>query len=264
MAKAKSQLVGRSGVCAAECMQILPRREGESGSAYAYRVLSYNILMLYVTPGAWIREASIAEQLDVSRTPVHEAMIMLRDRGMVEVAPQSASHVSRIDISAMRQSFFLRAAIEPLVIAQLSDTISERNMRALSDCLHVMQKVSEQKFHEAEFLALDNRFHEIIYDAANKGYVWETLKKSSSHYDRMINMGVLFGYVKPNCETAEMIFRFLERGTIDARDMQKRVRESLSQYVGYFDKIVNDFPTYFLFEGVPAHAATSNPVHYEP
>jgi DNA-binding GntR family transcriptional regulator len=261
----KSLLVGRSGVSAAECLRILPRNETESGSAYAYRVLSYNILMLYVTPGAWIREASIAEELDLSRTPVHEAMIMLRDRGMVEVAPQSASHVSRIDISALRQCFFLRAAVEPLVIMKMADAVPPSQLIALDKLVDEMDATILRPHTEAEFLAQNNRFHERLYEAANKTYVWETIKKSSSHFDRMINMGILFGYIAPSTATCRLIMDYLlNRGERDPQLMQRRVRESLSIYSSYYDRITRDFPTYFLQEGIKPHAATTNSMHYEP
>lgn len=246
MNERRTHLVGRAGVSAADCMRVDPRREDESGSVYAYRVLSHNIIMLYMPPGAWIREAEVAELLHVSRTPVHEAMGLLRDRGLVEVAPQSASHVSRMDLTEMRQQFFMRAAMGPAIVAQLSRVATPETIRALSDKLAEIKAVATDPMALARFIELDNEFRGLMYRGCSKPYVWNTLVKSGSAYIRAVNMGILYGFQKPNCQVHESVVSMaISHDQDQGRAVAQLVHEDLSQVFTYLDEMVADFPDCF-------------------
>lgn len=245
MAEPRTRLVGRAGVSAADCMRISPREEKESGSAYAYRVLSYNIMMLYMPPGAWIRESSVAEILEVSRTPVHEAMGLLRDRSLVDVAPQSATHVSCISVSELRQSFYMRVAVEPLVFTQLARTVTPETVAELSAIVDRMDEAASTRFNEAEYLALNERFHRLAYEAAGKGYVWTSLKKTSTAFDRTVNMGILFGYASPDTAPYRQVIEFLASGGENRKEVATTIHGVLSGYTSYLERLIADFPDCF-------------------
>lgn len=249
---------GRAGVSASECMRVIPRLAGETGSAYAYRVLSYNILMLYMPPGSWIREAAIAEQLGLSRTPVHEATGLLRDRRLVDVAPQSATHVSCIDISALRQGSFMRNALEPLVFQQLNASITDPHRTRLLENLNLQREVTLGKRPQDEYIYLDNEFHRIIYQAADKSYVWECMRKACAPFDRVRYMGILFGYENPSVSDHEVFYRYLTLGGMTDEAIRDALQEHLSSYVSYFDKLLADFPDYFVYRDEAADSPIPN------
>ncbi len=246
MPEPRTKLVGRAGVGAADCMRIFPRKDKESGSAYAYRVLSYNILMLYMPPGAWIRESSVAEILEVSRTPVHEAMGLLRDRSLVEVAPQSATHVSRISVSQLRQSFYMRVAVEPLVVTQLARVITQPTLDELHRLVDAMDESLAIPYNEAKYIELNEEFHRTAYEAAAKGYVWESLQKTGCSFRRCCNMGVLFGYTKPSTEPFRKVLGFLENGGENRVEVATAIHEYLSNYATYIEQLISDFPDCFV------------------
>ena len=52
------------------------RRMDENNRAYAYRMLRKNIMTLQLQPGCQLSEAELCEQLAMSRTPVHEALML--------------------------------------------------------------------------------------------------------------------------------------------------------------------------------------------
>ncbi|MDD3485074.1 MAG: GntR family transcriptional regulator [Atopobiaceae bacterium] len=248
MASTKTGSLGRTGVVASDCMQVIPRIDGESGSSYSYRVLYYNILMLYMPPGSWIRESAIAQKLGLSRTPVHEAVALLNDRHLVDVAPQSATHVSCIDISMLRQGCFLRSSIEPLVFKQVAGSISNEYRTALSKNLEAQREIPAGNRPEDEYLYLDNIFHRLVYQAAGKDFIWEQLRRASAPYDRVRYMGLLFGYDHPSIEDHEFLFRYLTRGGIPDEEVLDLIHAHLARYVSFFDRLATDFPEYFVFD----------------
>ena len=98
-------------------LRISERRKKENNREYAYRVLRDNIMTMQLLPGETLNEAELAEIFHVSRTPVHEAVIMLKEEMLVEVYPQSGSKVSYININTLKEGYFMRSVLEPEILA---------------------------------------------------------------------------------------------------------------------------------------------------
>lgn len=86
---------------------ILSKRiEKENNREYAYRVLRDNIMTLRLLPGTTINEGELAELFHTSRTPIHEAVLMLKEEYLVDVYPQSGSKISRIQLDILKEDIF--------------------------------------------------------------------------------------------------------------------------------------------------------------
>src|SRR3954449_10966073 len=70
------------------------------------------ILALELPPGSPLSRTDLAAQFGVSSTPVRDALMRLEEEGLVEVFPQHATVVSRIDVHAAHQAHILRRALE--------------------------------------------------------------------------------------------------------------------------------------------------------
>lgn len=66
-------------------IKISEKREKENNREYAYRLLRSNIMTLQLMPGATLNEGELTELLGISRTPIHEAIIMLKEESLVDV-----------------------------------------------------------------------------------------------------------------------------------------------------------------------------------
>ena len=55
---------------------------------------------------------TISERLNVSRTPVRDALIKLAKEGLVDVIPQKGTSVSKIDLKRVEEERFLRESLE--------------------------------------------------------------------------------------------------------------------------------------------------------
>ena len=60
-----------------DMLEVLERRSKESASEYVRRVLEYNIVHMRLLPGEQLQEKALAEALNVSRTPIREAILEL-------------------------------------------------------------------------------------------------------------------------------------------------------------------------------------------
>src|SRR3954470_909657 len=82
--------------------------------------LREKIVALEFAPGAVLARNELADMFGVSQTPVRDALIKLSEEGLVDIFPQHATVVSRIDIAQALQAHFLRQAIELEVAATLA------------------------------------------------------------------------------------------------------------------------------------------------
>ena len=67
-----------------------------------------------IAPGAKLNERELAELLQVSRTPLREAIKMLAAEGLVELLPQPRRHRRRADEADVRNTFEVMAGLEAL------------------------------------------------------------------------------------------------------------------------------------------------------
>ena len=66
-------------------MKNTAKHEKETNREYALRVIKENIVNLQLEPGSMISEQDIANELNLSRTPVHEAMQELSSTKIIEI-----------------------------------------------------------------------------------------------------------------------------------------------------------------------------------
>ena len=70
------------------------------------------IISLELPPGSPLSRVALAGQFGVSSTPIRDALMRLEEEGLVDVFPQYATVVSRVDVRLAQQAHFLRQAVE--------------------------------------------------------------------------------------------------------------------------------------------------------
>ena len=110
---------------------LLDRRQpDENNRAYAYRILRRNIMTIQLQPGCQLSEADLSERLEMSRTPVHEALMVLKGEWLVDVLPQRGSIVSKISIQYINEGFAMRRILEPALLRGLAGKLTKEQLHA--------------------------------------------------------------------------------------------------------------------------------------
>ena len=86
-------------------------------------------------PGRQLSENELAALLGVSRTPIREALVRLRDERLVEIVPQLGTFVTRIATPAVADAQFIREALECAAIRRAAELATEDDIAALEDNL---------------------------------------------------------------------------------------------------------------------------------
>lgn len=168
-------------------IKISGKKEHENNREYVYRVLRDNIMTLKLLPGATVNEGELAELFHISRTPVHEAVLILKEESLIDVYPQSGSRISYIQIDILKEGYFMRSVLEPGILRMLGGSLSSGRLEPLRENLGQQKKALEKKGEDRIdlFFKLDDEFHHRIYELAGKKNTWYAVKKVSTHYDRV-------------------------------------------------------------------------------
>jgi len=145
------------------------------------------ILSGVIRPGEVIDEKAIAAQLDVSRTPVREAVKRLSDEHLVDVVAQSGTRASKMDRKAIEESFLIRRALEMESAAQAAQHMSQEHADRLHDILARHERAVEKRLF-AEAIAQDDAFHHAITEISDLPRVWSTIEISKAQLDRCRHM----------------------------------------------------------------------------
>ncbi|MDN5568534.1 MAG: GntR family transcriptional regulator [Paracoccus sp. (in: a-proteobacteria)] len=146
--------------------------------------LRRRILSLELPPGAVLSRADLTARYGISSTPLRDALLALRDEGLVEIMPQSRTKVSRIDLAHARQIHVLRSAME----IEASRRVARNPPSGIVEELAAIIQIQEaQVLHGdmAAFSRLDLAFHEAIFRAAEMMVIHHVIRRESIHIDRL-------------------------------------------------------------------------------
>lgn len=126
-----------------------------------YLSLRDAILTLDYGPGQILRKQPVCEALNVSRSPVSEAIARLASDGLVRVRPQTGSYVTRFSMEEIRESAFLREALELAAVDHLAPIISDAQIALLEDNL-AAQEALVKAGDIASFYEMDSQLHGLL------------------------------------------------------------------------------------------------------
>ena len=170
-------------------MNIPERLPRETGRDFALRTLKENIISLGLAPGCRISENELAAQLGLSRTPVREALIELEKARLVELAPQRAGSVARIDYDLLEESCFLRRTLETAVVGLACAQASPAPLEALRENVS-QQEACLSAGRKENLLALDDAFHRELFLIAGKEQTYRLMTGLTTHFDRVRGMSI--------------------------------------------------------------------------
>ena len=204
--------------------------------------LRQQILSLELAPGAVLARAELADMFGVSQTPVRDALIKLSEEGLVDIFPQHATVVSRIDIAQAQQAHFLRRAIELEVAGTLASAPTELLVAQLRAQIEIQAAVASSEDY-GKFIEADREFHRLMYVAAGVPDLYDLVRRRSGHVDRLRRLHL------PSAGKAKAVLRDHRRiveaiAAGDAQVARERVREHLSGTLGQIEQIRAQHPDY--------------------
>jgi DNA-binding GntR family transcriptional regulator len=135
-------------------------------------------------PRTGLSEATIANTIDVSRTPVREALAQLADEQLVQIYRKVGTVVAPISISLLEESRFARSTLECANHVQLAQTITPAQLSELSGVVDDQRRAVHGGDVD-EFFRLDELMHRRLFEFAGRKHVWEMLQPMKRQFDRV-------------------------------------------------------------------------------
>lgn len=145
----------------------------------AYREIRSMILQGKFAPGERLPERILVEALNVSRTPVREALRRLNAEGLVVFEPHCGARVPSLDPREVEDLYELSVTIESLAAGLAAKRATAAHVRALERVLTQLEAAVERA--EADLLecytALDLQFHDLIIQATSNARLGTVLRQ---------------------------------------------------------------------------------------
>jgi DNA-binding GntR family transcriptional regulator len=139
-----------------------------------YRILRDKILQGDFAPGERINLTSLAQQLEVSNTPVREAVARLERLGLLEVIPYRGCYIQALNPSQMADVFDVRIALEELAARFAARRVTSELLQQMKATIQAY----EEAYSDGDTLGVieaDRAFHDTLVQASGSSVLLDML-----------------------------------------------------------------------------------------
>ncbi|SFQ38911.1 GntR family transcriptional regulator [Salibacterium halotolerans] len=132
----------------------------------AYHIIRTAIKNLKLAPGKTFLEREIAEILEMSRTPVREALVRLQTEGIITLVPRRGFIINPIKKDDLKEIYEVTESLDGLAVELATNKITHDELQHLKELIVQQQKcLSENNLYQ--WSLLDDQFHADIIKYAN-------------------------------------------------------------------------------------------------
>jgi len=130
---------------------------------WAYAWIKDRIIDSRYPPGSLLNIEGLSRELEISRTPIREAILRLEQEGLVTTRPRVGSFVTDISTREFVELLEVRALVEGFSVRSLANLLTKDELTELDEMIASCEKDVTEGNHEA-FLTHDISFHSYLID----------------------------------------------------------------------------------------------------
>ena len=131
----------------------------------AYHIIRLAIRDLVLPPGRTILEREMADVLQMSRTPVREALVRLETEGIVRLIPRRGFSVEPIEKEDLTEIYEIVESLDGLAVEIATKKVGNTEIVHLETLIKHQEKALERQDLKS-WAILDDQFHHFIIDCA--------------------------------------------------------------------------------------------------
>ena len=157
----------------------------------------YEAILGWIEDGKYGKDArliqeEIAETLGVSRQPVQQALLLLRNMGVLINAPGRGLMVAPLEKAKVRDMYEIRASLDALASGMAAERGAERARTEGKAIIDRGWKAVESKVI-SELVSADMDFHHFIYELSGNRMVAETVEPHWAYLRRVMGEVLVMG-----------------------------------------------------------------------
>lgn len=149
------------------------------------------ILTGQIKAGDPLRQAALAEELNVSRIPVREALLQLEAEGLVEFEAHKGATATRLSAEQVTELFELRALLECDLLRRAIPLMTDEVFKAADRVRLKMTAAFEKSDEIISWSELNTEFHLTLYRPAGRHKTVELVHNLMINSDRYIRFHLL-------------------------------------------------------------------------
>lgn len=188
-----------------------------------YEILKEMIISGKLKYNERIEEDNLASSLNVSRTPVREAINKLEQEGWINIIPRRGIFVSNVSLKEINDIFQVRINIEPTIVQMGFNNLSLAEFKILKEKFagFLDRQLSSEEVKELD--RLDNDLHLTILRGCNNNFLIKMMENVYEHNMRLRNQSIQTDKRRNSAteEHIELINAVLEKDLDKAVEMTK-------------------------------------------
>jgi DNA-binding GntR family transcriptional regulator len=149
-----------------------------NSNAVAIELIRTAIVEGRMAPGERLKEATLARDLGLSRTPVREALLTLQAEGFLELEPNRGARVRSYTIAQLEDLYDVRALLEGHAARRAAERITELDLlRLKASCTRFDQLVAGQDL--LELYNENANFHRIVVEVSGSDTIESMVRRAT-------------------------------------------------------------------------------------
>jgi DNA-binding GntR family transcriptional regulator len=171
-------------------------KRGKSLTEQAYAILRERVITGVLPPGVDVSEPELADQLQMSKTPVREALARLCVEGLMEAFPRRGYRVTPVTLKDMDDLFAVRGVLEGTAAALAAQSLTEDELDALDRLADASYVVGEDVSTKT-FVTSNEMFHSAIAQGSRNPRLHSLVMSHLEECARLFYMGTRIRDINP-------------------------------------------------------------------
>ena len=146
-----------------------------------YDIIKNMIILREIEPGKKINEEHIAKEIQVSRTPIREALCRLENEGIVKIIPRRGAFVSDLTETNVREVLLIREVLEGLVARLATENMDQKALERLRNALEKVSAIPEKDRELINYTRSEVDFHSLLLNACGNQMLKNMMEIVNSH-----------------------------------------------------------------------------------
>ncbi len=185
-------------------------------------------------PGERIREEALAEEFEVSRGPVREALRILEKDSVVRILPNRGAHVTQLSIKEVSDIFEIRRELSGFMIARLTAEEAALQADAIDADIRALDTLAQDPGGAAAYFETTFRLGRVLREACSNERLSEILGSLARQTLRYTQLGLATPTRrKESARNWRTMQRALKSGDVDAaaKAVEKLIDDSRREAV---------------------------------
>jgi DNA-binding GntR family transcriptional regulator len=224
----------------------MPVKKMENLKDKVYSILKSHILEFDLKPGEKIQETKIAKELNVSRTPIREALNKLEQEGLIRIVPNKGYFVSDVTSKEIEELYDIREVLEIYAVRAAFKTATQKDWKLFEKTLldgHKYNNIKDLEKPKGVYFKDSHHFHEKMARLSDNHTLQQIMNNISDKIYRLNWMNIFIDRSKKSNQEHLEIIGHLKAGNVEkaVKATRNHIRNSKENILQLLDRKKNFF-----------------------